>query len=58
MYEYKDKNGYSKLVSEQFLLTNVQLKVLPELFGLLGLPHYALIDYNGKIADKNAPPLI
>lgn len=43
-----------KLTGEHMLLTNIQYKQLAESFGIKGIPHYVLIDKDGKLISKNA----
>ena len=43
------------LQGEHILLTDDQFKVLEELLGINGIPHYTLIDKKGNIVFKNAP---
>ena len=44
-----------KLTGEHILLTDDQFNVLAGSLDITGIPHYALIDKQGKIAFKNAP---
>jgi len=36
------------------LLTDIQYTLLADKFGITGIPHYVLIDKNGKLISKNA----
>ncbi|RIJ48795.1 TlpA family protein disulfide reductase [Maribellus luteus] len=40
---------------EHFLLTDEQRKQLENIFGIEGVPHYVLLDRQGKVALKSAP---
>lgn len=52
---WKAKISEMKLTGEHYLLSDDQYKVLARTFDISGLPHYVLINKNGKIADINAP---
>ena len=43
-----------KLTGEHMLLTDNQYTLLADKFGITGIPHYVLIDKNGKLISKNA----
>lgn len=43
-----------KLTGEHKLLTNDQYNILASKLGINGIPHYTLIDKNGKIVQKSA----
>jgi len=43
-----------KLTGEHMLLTDNQYTLLADKFGITGIPHYVLIDKNGKLFSKNA----
>jgi len=43
-----------KLTGEHMLLTDIQYTLLADKFGITGIPHYVLIDKNGKLISKNA----
>lgn len=43
-----------KLKGEHKLLTNDQFNILASKLGINGIPHYTLIDKNGKIIQKSA----
>lgn len=40
---------------EHFLLSDAQYQSLSELLGILGIPHYTLLDKEGHIVEKSAP---
>jgi len=42
------------MTGEHMLLTDNQYMVLADRFGIKGIPHYVLIDKNGKLISKNA----
>jgi thiol-disulfide isomerase/thioredoxin len=44
-----------ELTGEQILLTDDQYAILAAEFGIIGIPHYVLIDKKGTIVSKNAP---
>lgn len=43
-----------KLTGEHMLLTDNQYMLLADKFGIKGIPHYVLIDKNGKLISKSA----
>ena len=43
------------LSGEHILLNNDQYKEMTRLFGISGIPHYALINKKGEIAQYDAP---
>jgi hypothetical protein len=44
-----------ELTGEHILLNGNQYSELRELFGIGGIPHYAIIDKEGNIVSKDAP---
>ncbi|MFB6320263.1 TlpA family protein disulfide reductase [Saccharicrinis sp. FJH54] len=44
-----------KIEGEHYLLNDKQFAQLGQIFGIQGIPHYALIDKKGKIISYNAP---
>lgn len=45
-----------KIEGEHYLLTDKQFEELGQIFGVTGIPHYALIDKSGNIIKDKAPP--
>ncbi len=43
-----------EIVGEHYLLNEMMIKEADELFGINGIPHYAIIDKDGKIISKRA----
>lgn len=43
-----------EIAGEHYLLTEKMIKEADELFGINGIPHYAIIDKDGKIISKRA----
>ena len=52
---WKTAIAREKMTGDQILLTNRQEAVFKKMFGISGIPHYALIDKRGRIVNPNAP---
>jgi thiol-disulfide isomerase/thioredoxin len=53
--KWEEKIRDYRLSGSQYLLNDSEYDVLSQKFQITGIPHYVLIDKNGKIIDKNAP---
>ncbi|MEN8138501.1 MAG: TlpA disulfide reductase family protein [Bacteroidota bacterium] len=52
---WKSTIAKNKIEGDHYLLTDKQFSNLSKVFGITGVPHYALINKEGIIVDKNAP---
>jgi len=52
---WKTTIAEQKIEGEHYFLTDKQFTQLSEIFGITGIPHYALIDKNGNIINEKAP---
>ena len=52
---WKTTIAEKKIEGEHFLLTDNQYSELSDIFGISGIPHYALIDKKGNVVYKKAP---
>eukprot|EP01029_Cantina_marsupialis_P000911 TRINITY_DN1071_c0_g1_i4.p5 TRINITY_DN1071_c0_g1~~TRINITY_DN1071_c0_g1_i4.p5 ORF type:complete len:548 (-),score=46.71 TRINITY_DN1071_c0_g1_i4:11847-13490(-) len=53
--KWEEKVREYNLSGNQYLLTDSEYDVLSEKFQIVGIPHFVLIDKNGKVIEKNAP---
>ncbi|MFT6166828.1 MAG: thiol-disulfide isomerase/thioredoxin [Vicingaceae bacterium] len=47
--------GLKEMAGEHYLLSSVQYESLKKQFKINGIPHYLVVDINGKVAMNNAP---
>ena len=52
---WEEKLREYKLTGSQYLLNDSEYDILSQKFQVVGIPHYVLIDKNGKVIDGNAP---
>ena len=52
---WKSTIAEKKIEGEHYLLTDKQFAELSQIFEVPGIPHYVLIDKNGRIINPNAP---
>lgn len=52
---WKSTVAEKKIEGEHYRLNDKQYAELSQVFGITGIPHYALIDKKGNIVNKNAP---
>jgi thiol-disulfide isomerase/thioredoxin len=52
---WEDRLREYKLSGNQYLLNDSEYDILSQKFQVVGIPHYVLIDKNGKVIDGNAP---